>query len=117
MLMARGVITARVAVFGGLTEAIAVTMRFGCLLDLPQYPNEGRAQADDDAQKQQRQTRGCEHGEHPSAYAKRHSSKRHPSKRRANKQRTSRRRPKNGPGTENTGAVRFFPAELIMNLN
>jgi hypothetical protein len=48
-----------------LSEAIAVTMRFGHLLDLPEHPHKGYAQADDDAQEQQRQGRGCEHGEHP----------------------------------------------------
>jgi hypothetical protein len=69
MLTARGVIAREQLSSGDLTEAIAVTMRFGCLLDLPEHPYEGRAQADDDAQKQQRQTRGCEHGEHPSTNA------------------------------------------------
>jgi hypothetical protein len=39
--------------------------RFGRLLDLPEHPHKGDAQTDDDAQKHQRQGRGCEHGEHP----------------------------------------------------
>ena len=49
----------------GLSEPIAVTTRFGRLLDLPEHPNKGNAQTDDDGQKYQRQARGCEHGEHP----------------------------------------------------
>ena len=44
-------------------------MRFGGLLDFPKHPYKGDTQTDDDAQKQQRQTRGCEHGEHPSTNA------------------------------------------------
>src|ERR1700716_3741699 len=32
-----------------LSEAIAVAMRFGHLLDFPEHPHKGRAQADDDA--------------------------------------------------------------------
>ena len=35
------------------------------MLDLPEHPHKRDAQADDDAQKQQRQGRSCEHGEHP----------------------------------------------------
>jgi hypothetical protein len=35
------------------------------LLDLPEHPDKGYAQAYDDTQKHQRQARGCEHGEHP----------------------------------------------------
>jgi len=38
----------------GLSEAIAVTTLFGRLLDFPEHPNKGNAEADDDAQKQQR---------------------------------------------------------------
>jgi hypothetical protein len=52
-------------VAGPLSDAVAVTLRFGDLLDLPKHPDKGNAQADDDAQKHQRQARGCEHGEHP----------------------------------------------------
>ena len=52
-----------------LSESIAVATRFGGLLDLPEHPHEGNAQTDDDAQKYQRQARGCEHGEHPSMNA------------------------------------------------
>src|SRR6266849_2549855 len=48
-----------------LSEPIAVAMWFGRLLDLPEHPHKRGAQADDDAQKQQRQGRSCEHGEHP----------------------------------------------------
>ena len=48
-----------------LSEPIAVATLFGRLLDLPERPHERNAQADDDAQKQQRQGRSCEHGEHP----------------------------------------------------
>jgi hypothetical protein len=48
-----------------LSDAAAVTMRFGDLLDLPEHPDKGNAEADDDAQKHQRQAGGCEHGEHP----------------------------------------------------
>ena len=48
----------------GLPDAIAVALRFGPLLDFPEHPDEGRPQADDDPQKQQRQPRDCEHGEH-----------------------------------------------------
>jgi hypothetical protein len=40
-------------------------MWLGDLLDLPKHPDKGNAQADNDAQKHQRQARGCEHGEHP----------------------------------------------------
>jgi hypothetical protein len=35
----------------GLSEAIAVAMRFGHLLDIPEHPRKGRAEANDDAQK------------------------------------------------------------------
>ena len=48
-----------------LSESIAVATPFGHLLDFPEHPHEGNAEADDDAQKQQRQAGGCEHGEHP----------------------------------------------------
>src|SRR5450631_127124 len=48
-----------------LSEPIAVATRFGGLFDLPEHPHEGNAQTDDDAQKYQRQARGCEHGQHP----------------------------------------------------
>src|SRR5580692_10324225 len=48
------------------SEAIAVAMRFGQLLDFIEHPDEGDTRADDDAQKQQRESRGCEHGEHRS---------------------------------------------------
>ena len=48
-----------------LPNAIAIAMRFGHLLDFPEHPHKGRTQADDDAQKQQRQARGCEHVDHP----------------------------------------------------
>src|SRR6267142_4252606 len=48
-----------------LSEPIAVATLFGHLLDLPEHPHKRDAQADDDAQKQQRQGRSCEHGEHP----------------------------------------------------
>ena len=48
-----------------LSEPIAVATWFGHLLDLPEHPHKRDAQADDDAQKQQRQGRSCEHGEHP----------------------------------------------------
>jgi hypothetical protein len=41
-----------------LSNAIAVAMRFGHLLDFPEHPHKGRTQADDDAQKQQRQPPG-----------------------------------------------------------
>jgi hypothetical protein len=41
----------------GLSEAIAVAMRLGHLLDLPQHPHKASAEADDGAQKQQRQAR------------------------------------------------------------
>jgi hypothetical protein len=44
-------------------------MRFGTLLDFPDHPDEGSAQPDHDAQKQQRQARGCEHGQHPNRNA------------------------------------------------
>jgi hypothetical protein len=47
-----------------LSEAIAVAMRFGHLLDFPEHPNKSRPQADDDAQKKQRQARCCEHVDH-----------------------------------------------------
>jgi hypothetical protein len=40
-------------------------MRFGGLLDFPEHPYKGDTQTDDDAQKQQRQAWGCEHGQHP----------------------------------------------------
>jgi hypothetical protein len=45
----------------GLSETIAVAARFGHLLDLPEHPHKGCAQADHDAQEQQRQAGGCEH--------------------------------------------------------
>jgi hypothetical protein len=48
----------------GLSEAIAVAMRFGYLFDFPEYPHKGYAQADDDTEEQQRQTGGCEHLKH-----------------------------------------------------
>jgi len=48
-----------------LSEPIDVATLFGHLLDLPEHPHKRDAQADDDAQKQQRQGRSCEHGEHP----------------------------------------------------
>ena len=48
------------------SEAIAAAMRFGQLLDFLEHPDEGDTQADDDAQKQQLESRGCEHGEHRS---------------------------------------------------
>ncbi|HVD85626.1 MAG TPA: hypothetical protein VNC42_15540 [Bradyrhizobium sp.] len=49
-----------------LSEAIAVATRFGYLLDFPEHPHKGNAEADNDAQKQQRQAGCCEHAEHPS---------------------------------------------------
>ena len=53
---------------GALAEAIAVAARPGRrLLDFPNHPYEGDAQADDDAQKQQCQIGGCEHAEHSQA--------------------------------------------------
>jgi hypothetical protein len=48
-----------------LSKAIAVTLQFGHTLDFPEHPDKGYTQADDDAQKNQGQARGCEHGEHP----------------------------------------------------
>jgi hypothetical protein len=50
---------------GWLSESITVATRFGQLLDFPEHPHKGNAEADDDAQKQQRQSGGCEHGGHP----------------------------------------------------
>jgi hypothetical protein len=49
----------------GLSEAIAVATRFGHLLDFPEHPHKGNAEADDNTQKQQREAGGCKHGEHP----------------------------------------------------
>ena len=49
---------------GWLSQSIAVAARFGHLLDFPEHPHKGNAEADDDAQKQQRQAGGCEHGSH-----------------------------------------------------
>jgi hypothetical protein len=48
---------------GRLSESIAVATRFGHLLDFPEHPDKGNAEADDDAQKQQCQAGGCEHGD------------------------------------------------------
>jgi hypothetical protein len=48
-----------------LSKTIAVAMRFGGLFDFPKHPYKGGSQADHDAQKQQRQARGREHGQHP----------------------------------------------------
>ena len=50
---------------GWLSESITVATRFGHLLDFPEHPHKGNAEADDDAQKQQRQAGGCEHGGYP----------------------------------------------------
>ena len=50
---------------GWLSESITVATRFGRLLDFPEHPHKGNAEADDDAQKQQCQAGGCEHGGHP----------------------------------------------------
>jgi len=49
----------------GLSKAIAVATRFGHLLDFPEHPHKGNAEADDNAQKQQREAGGCKHGEYP----------------------------------------------------
>jgi len=61
-----------------LSEAIAVAARpghlrlgLGQLFDFPEHPHEGDAEADDNPQKQQCQTRGCEHGEHSPVNANR----------------------------------------------
>src|SRR5258708_9921636 len=50
---------------GWLSESITVATRFGHLLDFPEHPHKGNAEAEDDAQKQQCQAGGCEHGGHP----------------------------------------------------
>jgi hypothetical protein len=52
-----------------LSEPIAVALWLGHLLDLPEHPDEGGAQTDNDAQEKQRQTWGCEHGEHSTSKA------------------------------------------------
>jgi hypothetical protein len=49
-----------------LSDAIAVAMRLGDrLLDFPEHPDDGRSQTDHDTQEHQRQSRGCEHVQHP----------------------------------------------------
>jgi hypothetical protein len=56
----------RAAIIGMLSsDAVAVTVRLGDLLEFPEHPDKGNAEADDDAQKHQGQARSCEHGEHP----------------------------------------------------
>ena len=51
---------------GRLSAAIAVATRLRCrLLQFPEHPDEGRAQAYDDTQEHQCQSRGCEHVQHP----------------------------------------------------
>jgi hypothetical protein len=77
-----------------LSDAVAVTLRFGDLLDLPEHPDKGYAQADDDTQKHQRQARGCEHGEHPQNDASGVPTK---------------QKQKSGSGVEYTEAARIFP--------
>jgi hypothetical protein len=84
-----------------LSEAVAVTLRFGDLLDLPKHPDKGNAEADDDAQKHQRQARGCEHGEHPQNDASG----------------VPKRKQKSGLGEEYTEAARIFPADTAFNDN
>jgi hypothetical protein len=49
-----------------LSDAITVAMRLGYrLLDFPEHPDDGRSQTDHDTQEHQRQSRGCEHVQHP----------------------------------------------------
>ena len=55
----------RAHILSQLAKATAVAMRLRrCPLDLPEHPNEGGSQADDDTQEHQRQGWGCEHVEH-----------------------------------------------------
>ena len=35
------------------------------LLDFPEYPDDGRSQTDNDTQEHERQSRDCEHVQHP----------------------------------------------------
>jgi len=79
-----------------LAEAIAVAARLRRrLLDFPNHPYEGDAQADDDAQKQQCQIGGCEHTEHSQTLSEVNQCK----------QRTSGLRQGNGLGAERTEAA------------
>jgi hypothetical protein len=57
--------TARIEKMLAGYQSIAVAARFGYSLDFPEHPDNGNAEADDDAQEQQRQAGGCEHGDHP----------------------------------------------------
>jgi hypothetical protein len=50
----------------GLIQVIVAASRFGRLLDLPEHPHEGDAQADNNGHKQQCQSRRCQRGEHSS---------------------------------------------------
>jgi hypothetical protein len=55
---------------------IDVATRPGALLDFPEHPYKGRAQADDNAQEDKSQAWDCEHGEHPSTNARNQCNKR-----------------------------------------
>ena len=92
-----------------LSEAIAVAMRFGHLLDFPEQPHKGRAQADDDAQKQQRQARGCEHVDHPRSNANQLTQTKQC------KRRTSARHQRNGLGAKYTKAASIISGVPLLN--
>jgi hypothetical protein len=85
-----------------LSDAVTASMRFGDLLDLPEHPDKGNAEADDDAQKHQRQARSGEHDEHPQNDASGVPIN-------VNKN--------GGLGAEYTEAAQIFPADAAFNDN